>query len=411
MRHPGAKSCAATRRVRVTGAVPLTDATARGGTPVRLHLLHVFPTFAVGGVQLRMAEIINHFGPKYRHTILSLDGRDDARSRLRADVDWGPAAVPGAGPFGLVSRVLGARGLVAERRPDLLLTYNWGAIEWALTARLFRPCRHLHLESGFGSEEANAQLRRRVWFRRAALAPPSLLIVPSRRLVDLATKVWRLDPGMIRYIPNGVDVDKFASPPRAGAIPGFQKRTGEVLVGTIAPLRQEKNIARLIRAFSAVARIEGPDTRLVIVGDGPERGMLERLVESLGLSGKVLFAGHTETPEAAIGWFDLYALSSDTEQMPNTVLQAMAAGLPVAGLDVGDVAHVLSPSNRPYIAPAGDEAGLADAVSRLRLDPAARKAVGMDNRKRARAEYALERMCRAYEAVFGGEAVSAPVTP
>ena len=138
------------------------------------HLLHVFPTFAIGGVQLRIVEIVNRFGTRYRHSIVALDGRADAASRLVAGTKFEMIPSPiRPGPFGIFSRLLQMRRFVAQASPDLLLTYNWGAVEWALMARIFRPCRHAHLESGFGPEEAETQLLRRVWFRRAALAPSS----------------------------------------------------------------------------------------------------------------------------------------------------------------------------------------------------------------------------------------------
>jgi glycosyltransferase involved in cell wall biosynthesis len=390
---------------RPGGATADRAASARPDTRSScLHLLHVFPTFSIGGVQLRMAEVINHHGRRYRHTILALDGRLEAARRLRPELPCEAIPWPGgAGErFGLVSRLLRARRFVADRRPDLLLTYNWGAVEWALMVRVFRPCRHLHLESGFGVEEATSQIPRRVWFRRIALAPPSTLVVPSRTLVDIAVRAWRLDPRMIRYVPNGVDAERFARPPRPEALPGFVRRPGEVVVGTIAPLRGEKNIARLVRAFRDLAGTL--DARLMIVGDGPERPALERLAQELDLAEKVIFAGAVDAPEDVIGWFDVYALSSDTEQMPNTLLQAMAAGLPVACLDVGDVRRIVAPSNHPFVARAGDDAGFAEALVKLAQDEAARQAVGEANRRRARADFSLESMCETYATLFDGTA-------
>ena len=78
-------------------------------------------------------------------------------------------------------------------RPDLLLTYNWGSIEWAAVNRLWPIAPHIHLESGFGPEEANAQLPRRVIARRLALARARKIIVPSENLVRIATEIWRMD--------------------------------------------------------------------------------------------------------------------------------------------------------------------------------------------------------------------------
>ncbi|MFQ5533347.1 MAG: glycosyltransferase family 4 protein [Sphingomonadales bacterium] len=362
------------------------------------HLLHVFPTFAVGGVQVRMASILNHLGDLNRHTIVALDGNFGARTRL-AETCAAEFIDPGCSGLSLPSRHRAIRHLLRTRRPDLLLTYNWGAIEWALANR-FRPlCRHIHLESGFGVEEALRQVPRRVWMRRIALRNISRLIVPSRTLVDIATRIWRLGPEKVVHIPNGVDCDKFGQEPTAGAAPGFEKRAGELIVGTIAPLRREKNLPRLVRAFSRLDRHR--PVRLLIVGDGPERASLETEIQVLDIADKVILAGHVEAPEQVIGWFDIHALSSDTEQMPNTVLQAMAAGKPVAGLRVGDVGDVVSPENRPLIAAAGDGAGLAANLSRLLADRTLRERIGRANTRHVRAHYDQARMFQSYGEALG----------
>ena len=94
--------------------------------------------------------------------------------------------------------------------PDLLLTYNWGAIEWALADRIRPVCPHLHVVDGFGPEEARAQLPRRVWLRRLALSGRTTVVVPSQSLRALATAVWGLNPGRVRHIPNGVDAAALA---------------------------------------------------------------------------------------------------------------------------------------------------------------------------------------------------------
>jgi len=360
------------------------------------HFLHIFPTFAHGGVSIRIANIINHFGNKYRHTILALDGRCDARSRLRDSIDarlicepWPKTALP--------RTIARCRARIREIRPDLLITYNWGATEWGLANAIGRLCPHVHMESGFGPEEADRQLPRRVLFRRLALSRTRRIVVPSQTLVTLATTVWKFPPEKIAYIPNGVDCDRFAVPPQP-VIEGFRKRPGELIVGTVAPLRAEKNLGRLVRSFARAA--DGADWRLVIVGDGPERSALEALADRLGLTGRVLFAGHIDGIEQVLGWFDVFAISSDTEQMPNSVVQAMAAGRPVVGTDVGDVAAILAPANRRFVVPRNDEAGFAACLATLLGDPEARASLGQANQAHARAHYGQERMFRAYEAVF-----------
>lgn len=358
------------------------------------HLLHVFPTFDVGGVQLRMSGVLGALGGRFRHTVVALDGRTGCRARLDAGLAVAfPAADVGAGdPLTRLRRI---RGFLAGAGADMLLTYNWGAMEWALANALGGFVPHIHFESGFGPEEADGLLWRRSLFRRFALRRVRRLVVPSHGLARLATRAWGVAAAKVVHIPNGVDCDRFAAPPEPALVPGLAGRTGPV-VGTVAPLRREKNVARLVAAFAALP----PPATLVIVGDGPERAALEATAATYGVADRTVFAGYLDRPEAAIGLFDVYALSSDTEQMPNTIIQAMAAGLPIASVDVGDVAAMVAPDNRRFVTARGDAAALAGSLATLAADADLRRALGAANRAHVRAHYAHDRMVAAYAALF-----------
>jgi glycosyltransferase involved in cell wall biosynthesis len=282
------------------------------------------------------------------------------------------------------------RAALRSIAPDVLMTSNWGSIEWALAAQGL-GLRHVHTEDGFGPEERDRQLLRRVLIRRVALRRAEVM-VPSTTLWRIATEKWRLAEARLHRIPNGIDLSRF-TPRRAGPRPD-----GAVVIGTVAALRPEKNLSRLLRAFHAL-----PATlraRLVIVGDGPERPALEALAAELGLEGRVLFTGAVEDPAPLYAEFDIFALSSDTEQMPLSVLEAMAAGLPVAATDVGDVRAMLAPANAPHVV-RGDHAALGEALQRLAQDPAQRAWLGAANRAVAEREFDEVRMFRAHGALLG----------
>jgi glycosyltransferase involved in cell wall biosynthesis len=293
---------------------------------------------------------------------------------------------------GTLSAVLGLRRL----RPDLLMTYNWGAIEWAIANRLLPVARHVHLEAGFGKEEADHQLQRRVWCRRWALARCSSVVVPSRGLQDLARDVWKLPSETIAYLPNGVDVERFAALAK-DTIPGFTRQPGELVVGTVAPLRPEKNVGRLLRVFAMLS--SRVPARLVVAGDGMERRALERLARELGIADQVIFTGQVK-PESVLGTFDIFALSSDTEQMPNALLEAMAASRAVAAVDVGDVKGMVCEENRNFIVPRDDGQAFVGAIEHLLQDDVIRETLGRKNRKRVVKEFSQERMFAAYSEVF-----------
>lgn len=362
--------------------------------------LHVFPSFEIGGVALRTVRIINHLGAQFRHTIIALNGDFGAARNfeMEGEVNLLPPRRPHSGTLG---GVLSGAAVLRRLRPQLLLTYNWGAIEWAIANRLLRVSRHIHHEAGFGKEEADGQLWRRVVCRRWALTGCVRVVVPSRWLEDLARRVWKLPPELVTYVPEGVDPGRFAAL-RRDKIPGFERRPGELVVGTVAPLRPEKNIGRLLRAFALLG--DGVAARLIIAGDGAERGAIERLAVELGIAQRVLFTGYVQ-PETVLGSFDVFALSSDTEQMPIALLEAMAAGRAVAAVDVGDVKAMVGPENQRFVVPRDDAAALAGAIRQLLSDRALCERLGRANRARAAAEFSQERTFAGYERLFA-EALS-----
>lgn len=357
------------------------------GAPAPL-ILSVFATFAVGGPQVRFATLANAFGPAFRHAIVAMDGDTACAARLDPALDVAFPAVP-VRKGSLVANVRSFRRALTTLRPALLLTHNWGSIEWAI-ANLLPVAPHVHVEDGFGPEERAAQLPRRVRLRRLVLRRCTV-VVPSLTLLRIAREVWRLPEARLRYIPNGIDLARFET---ASAI----RPPGEgTVIGTVAALRAEKALGRLLRA---VARLPAePPVRLVIVGEGPERPGLEALAGDLGIADRTLFTGHVEDPAGWYRGFDLFALSSDTEQMPLSVLEAMAAGLAVAATDVGDVRAMLASANAPYVV-ATDEAALAGALAGLLADPAARAAIGAANRAKAARDYARETMIATWREIL-----------
>jgi glycosyltransferase involved in cell wall biosynthesis len=363
-------------------------------------VLSVFATFAVGGPQVRFAALANRYGARYRHLIVAMDGNVACRERLAPSLDVSFPSVPirkGA----TLANLREFRELLRAWRPDVLVTNNWGSIEWAM-ANLPSIVRHVHIEDGFGPEERDRQILRRVWMRRLALRR-STVALPSRTLMRIATETWRLNPRCVHYIPNGIDLARFSGV-RDPAVAAAWSGEGPV-IATVAALRAEKNLPRLLRAFAAATqsppagRLPG---RLVIVGDGPERDGLQALAASLGIASRVSFLGHVAEPAALYAGFDLFALSSDTEQMPIAVIEAMAAGLPVAATDVGDVRAMLAEANASWVGPR-DDAALAASLAALLGDASLRARTGAANRARALASFDQERMFATYAALFDGE--------
>jgi len=352
----------------------------------RPRLLHVFPSFVVGGAQMRFAAIANHVGDAFAHSIIAMDGRTTARDLLDASVpaDF-PAVETREGNF--AARVGRFAGFLRQTRPQRLVTSNWGSIDWVF-ARALTGTPHVHMEDGFGSDERDRQLPRRVLTRRAILRR-SEIILPSQTLLHIARNIWRLPVRRLHHIPNGIDFLRFA--------PRGAHQADTPVIGTVAALRPEKNIGRLLEAF-AIVRARRP-ARLIIVGEGAERPGLEQRAAALGVAADVTFAGHSAAPEKFYAGFDVFALSSDTEQMPLSVLEAMACGLPVAATDVGDVRWMLAEENAPGIA-AKSAAALADALLAVLSMPCG---IGAANRRRAEAQFSDAAMFAAHLALWSGK--------
>jgi glycosyltransferase involved in cell wall biosynthesis len=336
---------------------------------------------------VRFATLVNRLGARFSHAVVAMDGRLDARALLdpAQDIRFPKVTVVKGDPGGNLWRF---RAVLRDIDPDLLVTSNWGSIEWAL-ARIGTGVPHLHLEDGFGPEERARQLRRRVLARRLLLRR-STVVVPSRLLWHVANETWRLPCSNVRLLANGINVARFETArPRQGVQP--------VVIGTVAALRPEKNLARLIRAVALVPP-EVP-VRLVIVGDGPERAALQALAVAMGVEERIEFVGHRTDPAPFYAGFDMFALSSDTEQMPLSVLEAMASGLPVVATNVGDVATMLDAANHSYVVPRDDKA-LADALRSLAMNPDLRASLGSANRARVEAEFAEGDMVAAWSDLF-----------
>ncbi len=357
-------------------------------------VLHVFPTFAVGGAQVRFAAIANHFGRAFRHIIVSMDGNQECRERLSPDLDASFPVIE-APKNAMLRAALAYRGLLKQWRPDVLVTGNWGAIEFAL-ANVPRLTRHIHVVDGFGPEERSTQINRRVLVNRLALAR-STVVLPSRTLVQIARETWKLNGDRVLYVPNGIDLARFSPHPGRTAAAA----DGVPVIGTIAALRPEKNVGRLIRAFARLPA--GLPARLVIVGDGQERQALTDLAAGLGITERVTFTGHRGDTPALYASFDIFALSSDTEQMPLSLIEAMATGLPCAATDVGDVRAMLAEDNTPYVG-ALDDASLAASLTALLADPALRARLGAANLVKARRDFDQAAMFARYRDLWCGPA-------
>jgi glycosyltransferase involved in cell wall biosynthesis len=206
------------------------------------------------------------------------------------------------------------------------------------------------------------------------------LVVPSERLETIARTIWRQPASRVLRIPNGIRLPNDAEIADPLPIPGYARQGDGIVIGTVAGLRAVKNLPRLVRIFAAGAPA---DARLLILGEGPERAAIVAEAERLGVADRVLLPGFVTDPARRLGHCDIFALSSDSEQFPISLVEAMGCGLPALCTDVGDIRAMAAPENHPFILPPSDEAGLAESLRRLCADAGLRHAIGGANRARA----------------------------
>jgi L-malate glycosyltransferase len=363
-----------------------------------LRILHCHSTFSFGGKEARSVRLMNAFRDRAEHVVLSaMPDRLAARDAIERGV---AVSFPKDAPplTGTPTPAYLLRLARYMKSFDLVLSYNWGAFDAVMARRLFGGPPLVHHEDGFNEDEALALKPKRNLYRRLGLGGAHRLVVPSARLEEVALTAWRQPREKVLRIANGVPVARFRQPPAPEGIPGFERRPGEVVIGTAAGLRKIKNLPRLVRAFAGMRDM---DARLVIVGEGPESETIAAEARRLGVAARLLMPGFLGDPARWIGHFDIFALSSDSEQFPISLVEAMAAGLPAVATHVGDVCEIVSEDNKPLVVEPGDEAAFAAALDSLADQPHLRKAIGEANREKAEARYDEAAMIAAYARVYG----------
>ena len=367
-----------------------------------VRILHLHSSFDFGGQEMRTARLMNHFGDQAEHTVLSAAGEgNSARDAIdrRVKVTFPEDSAPSLAGIPAMGRYRRLAGYM--KKFHLVLSYNWGAIDGVMAHTLFTRSLNLppliHHEDGFDHDEVERLKLRRNLFRSVALQRTNAIVVPSKTLEHIARTAWHQPLEKICRFPNGIDTDHFNRRPQRGAFPGFQKRDGEIVVGTIAGLRAVKNLPRLVRAVAAA----GPNIRLAIVGEGPDRNVIMAEAARQGIADRVMMPGFLRDPSRYIRLFDIFALSSDSEQYPISLIEAMTSALPAVATDVGDVSKIVSRENRPFIVARTDETALADSIKTLAADAALRVTLGAANRLLACSQYDEATMFARYRQLYG----------
>lgn len=362
-------------------------------------ILHIFSTFDPGGPQLRQAGLIGKLPASWSHEILAMDGRVGAQAHLPEDRECSFVQAP------LSKGLLALRSLgrfLASRQADLILTYNWGAYDMLAAARIKGLHPLVHVVDGFRPDEAEKELSRRRLARRLLYPRVDAVVVISERLQHLAEQSWRVPADKLHFIPNGVDLERFATTSdshareqaRSQARARWNLPDDALLLGAVGGLRPIKDHATLIQAF---ALLDAPtDCLLVLAGDGPLRADLRAQCAELGIADRVRFLGHVDDTTSLYPALDLLLFSSQSEQMPITALEAMASSLPIVATRVGDLPRMLPKASVALLAPPKNPNALATVIQPFLTSQDLRESTGLANLTHCRTTYSEATMIEAW---------------
>ncbi len=362
----------------------------------RLRIAHVTLGLDVGGQEKLLVEFA-HCADRRRFDLhfVSLGGRGVLAGDLEA---WGwpveALGEPSGFRPGLAPRLA---WLFRERRIDVVHTHDERPhIYGAFAARLAGVRRLVHTRHHGMAYRLSP--RQAGLVRLAARLTDRFVCVSA----DSARQAVRqgVSPRAVRVLHNGIDLTRFAPPHPTLPHPRGEGREGGPVV-TVARLSPEKDIDTLLRA-AALAAGEDDAFRLEIAGDGPCMAELRRTAAELGLDGRVTFHGQVRDVPALLARAGLFVLSSRTEGVSLTLLEAMAGGLAVVATRVGGNPEVVADGETGLLVPPGDPAALAAALLRLRGNEWERRRMGQAGRSRVERCFDVSRMTAAYERIYLG---------
>ena len=344
-------------------------------------LLHCVPLES-GSQALTMVEALTAaLGLGWRHELVWAEGGQAAPPaaavppgvRLRADF---PSLQGTFGPRRL------ARLAQAMQPYSLVIGYGWSAIDLAMAHSLYRDALALapllHVETGEGWDVQREAGFRRRWYRRLAFGRIAGLVAGNAEVGAAAVRDWQLAPGRIHRITLGIDTSAFQRNPQPDAL-RVRKRPDECWAGTIATLDRDSDWDGLLSDFAGMPEY----WHLVILGEGAARDGILAAALARGISHRVHVPGPVRDHAQALALLDIFLLPPGRLSSPAMVVQAMAAGLPLAGQLAPAIADLPDDANRALIA----DHPLASQLEELASDNELRRELGAANRLRAQQQF------------------------
>lgn len=374
----------------------------RTGAPLVVHVVY---RFGVGGLENGVVNLINRLPvDRWRHAIVSLTdvSQEFARRIQRTDVEM---IALQHGPGHLVRDYPRIHRLFRNLAPAIVHTRNLAALEAVVPAWTARVPVRIHGEHGWDMQDPAGKRRRYRVVRRLYQPFVTRYVALSQHLESYLERAVGIPSGKIEQIYNGVDTERFvrARGVRA-AIPGCPfDPARHWLVGTVGRMERVKDPINLAQAFIHALALQPAATermRLVMVGDGALRKEVGQIVEAAGAADRVWFAGERSDVADVMRGLDCFALPSLAEGVSNTILEAMATGLPIVATRVGGNTELIEPGLTGTLVPVADSRALAQGVLGYFNDEALARRHGTAARHAAERRYSLARMVQDYGSMY-----------
>jgi L-malate glycosyltransferase len=365
----------------------------------RPSVAHVLHRLDLAGAEVLAADLARKLGERYRFVFLCLDGVGPLGEELDSqgfdviDLKRRP------GLDRSVARRL--KDAVREHHIGLLHAHQYTPFFYAALSRRFASSPPI-LFTEHGRHYPDQRKLKRILANRWLLKPTDRVTAVGRFVARALTENEGIASERIDVIHNGIDPDAFppadqATRARARRMLGIDGRTP--LVMQVARFHPVKDHHTAVRAFARVVE-QVHDARLCLVGDGEQRQATEALSAELGIHDHVDFLGVRDDVDSLLPAADVFTLSSVSEGVSVTLLEAMATGLPIAATDVGGNSEVVEHNKTGLLSPRGDDRALADHLTDLLQDPAKRRAFGEAGRARLLDRFTQDRMHRAYARLY-----------
>jgi sugar transferase (PEP-CTERM/EpsH1 system associated) len=380
--------------------------------PIRI--LHVVDTWAVGGLQNGLANLIERMDAAHFEHVICAMRRVDGRNAQRVPAGRARMICLSEEESSSRFQAPALTRKIREMKPDIVHTRNWGAFEGQLAARRV-GCARVHSEHGIDWDSTAKEPWRRILCRRLAFQLADRVLSVSYQLRDLHARRTRFPARKIEVIHNGVDSRRFYPDPavrlrvrRKLGISDGEFSIG--CVGNLIPVKDHLTLLRAIGTFAQSVAQSGRPWRLLVAGAGPELPKLTTFVEAHpGWKDRVVFLGSSNSVPELLNAMDVYVLSSLTEGISNALLEAMATGLPVVVSDTGGNPEVVVGGDSGLLFPVGDDARLAEHLLALEERSDWRLELGQSALRRVRDGFSIDSMVQKYEELYESLGATAAV--